>query len=125
MFKIRHTGIVVDNLEKSLEFYKEFLELDIIKRDIEEGEFISTILGNEVIVKTCKLTEKIELLEYVKGKGKNHIAFTVADIDYEYKVLKSLGVKFISEPQISPDGKAKVVFCHAPEGTLIELVQDL
>ena len=34
-------------------------------------------------------------------------------------------IQFNSSPQISPDGYAKVVFCRAPEGTMIELVEVL
>ena len=125
MFKLRHIGIVVHDLEKSLEFYEDLLELDIKNQMIEEGKFISTILGNKVKVKTCKLTENIELLEYLEGRHKNHIAFTTHNLDREYKLLKGLGIEFISEPQISPDRRAKVVFCYDPEGNLIELVEDL
>jgi len=118
MFRIRHTGIVVDDLDEALAFYKGLLGLDIIKQDFERGKFISTILGNEIEVKTCKLTEKIELLEYVKGKGENHIAFTISEDEFKKFDL-------ISEPQISPDGKVKVAFCYDPEHNLLELVYEI
>ncbi|GAG92777.1 unnamed protein product, partial [marine sediment metagenome] len=44
--------------------------------------------------------------------GISHIAFTVENIDYEYKRLKKEDVKFHCPPQISPDNKAKVAFCR-------------
>jgi len=51
------------------------------------------------------------------------MAFTVDDLDETHKNFSQDGIKFISEPKISPDGFAKVAFCSAPEGTYIELVE--
>ena len=102
---------------KSLDFYMGLLGLKVRKQDLEQGKFIDTILGKKgILMITVKLSEKIELLY---GKGQNHIAFTIDNED-EFKKFE-----LISEPQVSPDGKAKVAFCYAPEGTLIELVYDI
>ncbi|HJO63248.1 MAG TPA: VOC family protein, partial [Desulfobacterales bacterium] len=57
--------------------------------------------------------------------GITHIAFTVEDIEQVYKRLVQSGITFLSTPQSSPDGYAKVAFCRAPEGTFIELVEEL
>ena len=40
---IRHVGIVVRNLNKSLEFYCGALGLAIYMRHVEEGEFIDSL----------------------------------------------------------------------------------
>ena len=117
MFRIRHFGFIVDDLEEAKEFYVGVLGLEIKKEALEKGKFISTVLGNEVEVKTCKLTGKIELLEYVKGKGGNHIAFTISE-----DMFKKFDL--ISEPQVSPDGKVKLAFTYI-SGTLIELVYEI
>ena len=39
--------------------------------------------------------------------------------------MKKLKIKFITEPILSNDGNVKLTFCRAPEGTLIEMVQEL
>lgn len=143
MKSIRHFGIVVEDLEKSLHFYQDLLGLKT-KRDMqEEGIFIDAILGlKKVKVHTVKIASDegdtlVELLEYASHKGKprdryeifdlgaSHIAFTVEEIDDEYQRLKERGISFISEPQVSADGKAKVVFCYDPDGVPVELVQEL
>ena len=143
MKNMRHFGIVVQDVAESLHFYRDLLGLEI-KRDMqEEGEFIDTILGlKNVRVRTVKMISKngealLELLEYASHKGKkrendeifdlgaSHAAFTVENIDEEYKKLKEQGIAFAAEPQISPDGKAKVTFCFDPDGVPIELVQEL
>ncbi|MBI3088771.1 MAG: VOC family protein, partial [Candidatus Colwellbacteria bacterium] len=57
--------------------------------------------------------------------GCTHVAFTVANLDKEYKRLTEAGIVFNSPPQLPPDGYAKVAFCKDPDGTLIELVEVL
>jgi len=76
----------------------------------------------------------IELLKYHLHPAKQmtgeiceiaHIAFTVDDLDIEYERLNAKGIQFNAPLQLSPDGYAKVTFCGAPEGTLVELVEVL
>lgn len=143
MKSVRHFGIVVNDIEKSLHFYRDLLGLQIQRDMIEEGEFIDTILGlQNVKVRTVKMGGEngntlVELLQYESHAGKkrenyeifdlgvSHIAFTVEDVNEEYKRLKERGIAFTYEPQISPDNKAKVTFCFDPDGVPIELVEEL
>ena len=138
---IRHTGIVVTNLEASLHFYRDLLGFQITKQMEEAGDYIDNISSlRNIKVTTVKMTsptgQMIELLKYhshpaeqrtreICEIGISHIAFTVDNLDIEYKRLKDKEIKFNSPPQLSPDGYAKVTFCRAPEGTLIELVEVL
>jgi len=138
---IRHIGIVVVDLEISLCFYRDLLGFRIAKQMEEKGDYIDNILSlQNVKVTTVKMTspsgQMIELLKYhshpaeqkqrkICEIGISHIACTVDDLDMEYERLKEKGIKFNSLPQLSPDGYAKVAFCSAPEGTLIELVEVL
>jgi len=48
---IRHVGIVVRDLGKSLVFYQEILGLEIYRRQFEEGLFIEELTG----IKNVKL----------------------------------------------------------------------
>jgi catechol 2,3-dioxygenase-like lactoylglutathione lyase family enzyme len=138
---IRHTGIVVNDLEKSLIFYRDLLGFKIIKQMNEGGQYLDMVLGLEKTkVTTIKMSapngEMIELLFYffpggekkayeICDVGISHIAFSVRDLDATYEKLIQTGIEFISTPQVSPDGFAKVAFCKAPEGTFVELVQEL
>lgn len=58
-------------------------------------------------------------------KNYNHISFTVDNIDYEYKRLRKLGVKFLSKPVKVPDNNTKICFGYDPDNNLIEFVEDL
>jgi len=138
---IRHIGIVVTDLETSIHFYCNLMGFQITKQMEETGDYIDNILSlQNVKVTTVKMNtptgQMIELLKYyshpaeqrmqkIFGIGISHIAFTVDNLDMEYERLVNNGVQFNSVPQVSPDGYAKVVFCKAPEGTLIELVEVL
>lgn len=144
--EFRHCGIVVDDLDKSLSFYKDILGYKIISDTNESGNFISTILGFEnVKVRTVKMKPNdqsnalIELLEFKSHRGDvhaekdyklyrigpTHVALTVENLSELYIKMLDANIEFISEPKISADGNAKVVFCKAPEGTYFELVQIL
>jgi len=144
--EFRHAGIVVDDMNQSLSFYRDLLGYTIVNDADERGEFISTILGlDDVRVRTVKMKPNensdslIELLEFKSHRGNvnsekeynmfrigpTHAALTVEDLSELYNKMLKANIKFISEPQISPDGYAKVAFCKAPEGTFLELVEVL
>jgi lactoylglutathione lyase len=136
----RHTCIIVKNLDKSLKFYKDILGLKVFKILTVEGKFTEMVFNKKGIKLTyVKLRTKeqshnkpaiFELHYWHRPKilikpGYNHISFTVEDLDYEYRRLRSLGVKFISKPIISPDKQTKICFGYDPDRNLIEFVQDL
>ena len=138
---IRHTGMVADDLDASLHFYRDLLGFKITKKMEESGRFIDTILSlPNVAVTTVKMAAPdgslIELLKFhshsekmnarkICAPGITHIAFEVDALDDVYERLKDEGIVFTAPPQVSPDGYAKVTFCSAPEGTSIELVEVL
>ncbi len=138
---IRHTGIVVDDLEKSLHFYQDLLGFKIAKQMREKSTYIDNVLALKgVEVTMIKMTapdgQMIELLKYhshpqevisrkICDVGPTHIAFTVDNLTTTYQELMAQGIIFNGQPCVSPDGYAKVAFCNAPEGTFIELVEVL
>jgi catechol 2,3-dioxygenase-like lactoylglutathione lyase family enzyme len=137
---------VVDDLDASLDFYRNLLGFEIIRRMEETGDFIDTILALDAVrVTTVKMAapggQLIELLKFhshsdpprpgrrgrirVFDAGPTHIALTVVDLDRVHHRLTAHGVSFNAPPRLSPDGSVKVTFCRAPEGTLVELVEEL
>jgi catechol 2,3-dioxygenase-like lactoylglutathione lyase family enzyme len=133
----RHIGIVVNDLDKQLRFYRDVLELEVYYEKLEEGEFLEHILGSKkgakaYIVKLGKNNQTIvELLDFSFSEspfeynaktlfdfGYTHFAIIVNDIDE-----LSRKIDLINTPKINGDGTFKVCFCKDPEGNLIELVQ--
>ena len=146
MISMRHFGITVCDLDRSLEFY-ESLGFRVEKRMLESGECIDSFSGRDGIeVTTAKLKDPnnsdvmLELLEYHSHKdpepetnlsrpifkvGCSHFAVTVSDLDNVYSQLSEKGTVFNCEPVLSPDGNVKLTFCRDPDGNLIEMVQPL
>jgi catechol 2,3-dioxygenase-like lactoylglutathione lyase family enzyme len=140
--QIRHTGLVVADLELALRFWRDLLGFKIDKQMDEFGPHIDAMMGLEnVKVTTIKMSAPqggiIELLHFKShpdesawlGKpystGYTHIALTVEDLDECYKKLSDEGVEFPAPPQYSPNGKVKVIYCKGPENILLELVEVL
>jgi len=136
---VRHMGIVVSDMEKSLKFYRDLLGLKVKSLVDEEGEFLDNMLARENVKnKVAKLYAKngntlVELIDsksYGNKKdrdfftiGASHFALTVDDLDETYDYLIKNGVKFTAPPQQTPDRLVKVTFCEDPDGTPIELVE--
>lgn len=140
--EVRHTGIVVNDLQKAVFFWTDLLGFKIEKQAKEYGEHLDKVLGlNDIEVTTVKLSKGnsslIELLKFHSHPDKvqwggepfttgiTHIALTVSDIDNTFNYLKKNKVYFFSSPQYSPDGYAKFVFGRGPENLLIEFVEVL
>jgi len=145
MSSFRHVGITVSDLDRSIRFYEELLGFEVKKVMLENGECIDNFSALEgVNVTTVKMAGKnnsgmIELLHYlshpessaqnptypITDVGCSHFALTVDDLDSLYERLVDYGTPFNYPVQTSPDGNVKIAFCRDPDGTLIELVQDL
>ena len=131
---IRHSAIMVDDIEEALGFYRDLLGFKVIRDEIERGRHIDAIFGKGVYFREVKLSTKDSLedgtvIELIARKSVPvdfaHIALRVNDIEKEYNRLKDAGVEFASPPVISEDGYAKIACCVDPSGYVIELVEIL
>lgn len=118
---IRHTGIVVSDMERSVRFYREVTEVPgahvwMIKLKAADGvsiellQYLSHPAGIPDPTRACDV-------------GVNHIALQVDDIDALYTKLVAEGIRFHALPTVSGDGGAKVTYCRDPEGVMVELVE--
>ena len=140
--QIRHTGLVVADLEGALRFWRDLLGFKVEKQMDESGPHIDAMMGlKDVRVTTVKMSAPeggmVELLHFQSHRdspawrgqpystGFTHIAMTVGSMDMAFKKLTDAGVVFPGPPQYSPDGAVKVIYCKGPEGVLLELVERL
>ncbi len=141
---VRHAGLVVRDLERSLSFYRDIIGLKVRARMTESGEYIEKVVGIPgAVLEWVKLEGSegalVELIEYKKGmdpagdpgntnadrRGFSHVAFTVHDIEEMYGILRARGFHCNNPPERSPDGCVRVMYCHDPDGIIVELVQEL
>jgi glyoxylase I family protein len=134
-----HVGISVFDLEKSVRFYTEVMGMEVDYRAYHMGEKISRVVGlqdaelNICVVK--KNDVRIELIDYgnqVKklpeykdqdSPGLIHISFMVADVDAEYRRLKSMGFEFNSEPMVTRENGPKICYFRGPDNVIMELYE--
>lgn len=143
---IRHVGIVVRDLSQSLVFYSDILGLEIYRRYVEEGPFIDELTGlQNVKLEWVKLIIPkgglIELLQYhfppdpetlaapklspSNALGCSHVALTVTNLDETYSKLRLHGYFAKSAPIVTANTAAKILYCHDPDGTILELIEDM
>lgn len=143
MKNIRHVGLVVSDMKKALNFYRDLLGLKIQGTTYDKGDFINQLLVKEEIeLKTIKLSAddnatRIELLEFSNpphnqnkntglfSRGLTHVSLTVNNLDDLYLRLRKAGVEFNCPPQLSPNGRLKVTFCKDFEGNYLELTEEI
>jgi len=138
----RHTGFVVDDIERCIDFYLG-LGLKLISRKLESGEYIDKLVGlKNTKLEWAKLSlpdnSMIEILKYhshgeifnnsnqlANRLGCSHLALTVEKIEDIIKYFIENGGSVLEDFQISPDGKVKVIYCYDFEGNIIEIVQEI
>jgi methylmalonyl-CoA/ethylmalonyl-CoA epimerase len=131
--KIHHIGIAVNDIQKSLSKWRQYLTFTT--GDIEE------IKTRGVKVATLGFDEGplIELLEAVgsespikkfidkHGEGIHHICFKTDDLDLKVRELKKKGIRFVQESPVLGAGGSRIIFVHPDNlnGVLIELKEEM
>ncbi|MEY3276677.1 MAG: hypothetical protein RL153_1945 [Verrucomicrobiota bacterium] len=121
--RLLHTRYRVDDLDRSIRFYKEVLGLDEIRRH-------KSPRGSELVfLKAPGSDETIELCCFPASgpvhvqADLTHLAFEVESLATFGDHLKSLGLAYSDGPTYKPDGSGGFAFIDAPEGYEIELIQ--
>ena len=137
----RHTGIITKDLDKSIQFYRDILGLEVIQEMTDSSIYINKITNiKNGIAKFAKLRMNdgsvLELLCYpshpssphclsILNVGICHIALRVKSAIDTYKHLKKNKITTLSEPVLSSEGIAKVFFCLDPDEVRVEIVEML
>lgn len=120
--KFLHTRYRVNDLEKTVRFYRDVLGLQEVSRHTSSRG--STL----VFFKAPHSDELIEICQYpASGEVKvqpdlTHLAFEVNDLDQFAAHAASLGYPF-SEGPSGVKGQTRIAFIDAPEGYEIELIE--
>lgn len=127
---INHVAVVVDNMEKSLTFWRDALGLDLHElRDVpaEKSQVAFLPLAGAEVELVMPTSDDSGIAKYLakRGPGMHHICLEVDDIVGMLAQLRSKNIRLINEePRMAADGK-QYIFIH-PEstgGVLVELYQ--
>jgi lactoylglutathione lyase len=120
--KLLHTRYRVNDLERTVKFYKEVLGLEEVRRN-------KSPRGSELAFLKAPGSEELIEITYFPGSGPvqvqpdlTHLAFEVESLEEFGKHLEKLGLKFSDGPTKSSSGSV-FAFIDAPEGYEIELIQ--
>ena len=120
--KLLHTRYRVNDLDRTIRFYKDVLGLEEVKRH-------KSPRGSELVfLKAPASEELIEICSYPASgpvqvqADLTHLAFEVPSLEAFGQHLAAHGLKYSDGPTLRPDGGG-FAFIDAPEGYEIELIQ--
>jgi catechol 2,3-dioxygenase-like lactoylglutathione lyase family enzyme len=141
---VHHTGIIVSDLKRSVDWYREVLGLELLTEPSPIAD--DPALGRGLGVPGAALRfatfavgdDVVELLEYSapgspidapmpqNALGSHHVALRVDDIRATYEDLVAKGVHFFSSPNAIDEGVLagwRWAYFTDPDGITLELVE--
>lgn len=123
--RLLHTMLRVANLEKSIEFYQNVLDMKLLRQS-ENAEYKYTLAflgyGDELDTTVIELTYNWGTDSYDLGNAYGHIAIETDDIYETCDKIKSLGGVITREPGPVKGGTTVIAFVKDPDGYMIELI---
>ncbi|MCD6339300.1 MAG: VOC family protein, partial [Verrucomicrobia bacterium] len=120
--KLHHTRYRVNDLERSVRFYKEVLGLREVRRH-------KSPRGSELVFLKAPESEELIELCFFPDAGPvdvqpdlTHLGFEVESLEEFGRHLEKLGLSWSDGPHMKDDGSG-FAFIDAPEGYEIELLQ--
>lgn len=122
--KLLHTMIRVKDIDASLKFYTQLLNMQIDKQK-RLDDCTLYFLNDEEGTTQLELTYNDVTPDngYTNGTGFGHLAFSVSSLDEFTKKMDKLGYKYLYEP-FDLNGKGtKIAFVKDPDGNEIEMIE--
>ena len=132
-WKLHHVGIVVRDLEKSVEYYQSLGVVEKVSTLMTAEGKKAKLIGRFLRIGSLNLelwepirgaTVQQEFLDSV-GEGVNHIAFTVDDYEKEYvDLVEKQGIRLVfgAKPPISAGGAGDFDTRKEGHNTILELM---
>lgn len=143
MLTMDNVGIVVEDLDRSVEFFRE-LGLELVGQAMVEGEWAGRVtgLGDQrveiAMMRTPDGHGQLELSRFVAPEvvadnrrapinalGYLRVMFTVDDLDDTLDRLEGHGAQLVSAEVVQYEDAYRLCYVRGPEGILIGLAQAL
>jgi methylmalonyl-CoA/ethylmalonyl-CoA epimerase len=128
--RIDHIGVAVEQIEPSLELYRDVLELRVAHREVVDEQGVEAVLldiGENHVELLAPLGPETPVGRFLakNGPGLHHVAYQVKDIDATLAALKRAGMALIDEQPRTGIRGSRVAFMHpgGTEGVLTEIVE--
>ena len=141
---MNHTGFVVSDMGRALEFYRDVLGLRVQREMVMDGDIVSQLTGFEnarvhIAYLGNDLRHAVELVQFLEPAvtpwqrpprnrvGTAHLGLIVDDVDAMYENLLGRGMEFVNPPALRPDAvypwARKVCYVYDPDGNMLELLE--
>jgi methylmalonyl-CoA/ethylmalonyl-CoA epimerase len=127
--KIHHVGIVVDDLEKAMKFWRDLLGLALVKTAVVQDQGVKAALlkaGESEIELLQPLAPESGVGRFLsrRGGGLHHVCFETEDVHAELSRARAKGIQLIDQ-QPRPGLAGMICFLHpkATRGVLVEYAQ--
>lgn len=123
--RLLHTMIRVANLEKSIQFYTEILNMKLLRqKDYPDGRFTLAFVGygDERNNSVIELTHNWDTDRYDMGSGFGHLAIEVDDVYKAVEQIKQQGGNILRDAGPMNAGSTIIAFVEDPDGYQIELL---
>ena len=124
--RLLHTMLRVGDLDKSLAFYTEVLNMKLLRRkDYPDGRFTLAFVGygSEDETAVLELTHNWDTDGYDLGSAYGHIAIEVDDAYAACEKVKAKGGRVTREAGPMMHGTTVIAFAEDPDGYKIEFIQ--
>jgi catechol 2,3-dioxygenase-like lactoylglutathione lyase family enzyme len=137
-----HTSFTVSNLERTVAFFRDALNFEVVSQAPRDPKIISQVTGIEgahvMIAYVRGPGHYLELIEYLGPEDRSrvvprpcdvgfaHVAFDVDDIDAAIAAAGGHEIRPISDPATidkGPNAGGKVAYLRDPDGITIEFIQ--
>jgi catechol 2,3-dioxygenase-like lactoylglutathione lyase family enzyme len=141
--RMDNVGIVVENLEATIEFFRE-LGLELEGRAMVEGEWAGRVTGlgdqrvEVAMMRTPDGHSRLELSRFleppvvadhrnapVNALGYLRVMFAVDDVDETLARLLEHGAELVSSEVVQYEDAYRLCYIRGPEGLLIGLAEEL
>ncbi len=123
--RLLHTMIRVGNLDKSIRFYTDILNMKLLRqKEYPEGRFTLAFVGygDEKSNSAIELTHNWDTESYDLGTGFGHLAVEVEDVYRAVDKIRQQGGKILREAGPMNAGTTIIAFVEDPDGYQIELL---
>ena len=142
---LHHLGLTVADIERSIEFYRDFLGMELIRRRPSvTADYVAKQTGYDAVELNVASfrphpdsRQSLEVVQYMSNPGEpsdqatnrpgnSHLCLLVDNLRACHDDLLSKGVRFKSEPieiTAGPNKGGLVVYFFDPDGYTLELFQ--
>ena len=118
-FTFAHNNINVVDLDKSIDFYRKALGLEVLRtKTAEDGSFKLTFMGDGATEHQLELTWLRDLGKdaYDLGDNEIHLAFAVDDMEAAHALHEEMGCICFENPKMG------IYFIEDPDGYWSEII---